>query len=272
MTTTTGLTNDQIRAVAPSVFATRPWEEVTSRYAFIPTSDVVEGLRREGFVPVSAGQSKTRLDARRGFTRHQIRFQADTMDHTSLRALGDLRLEVVLTNSHDGASCYTLEAGLLRLVCLNGLTVGAGTVSQVRVRHQGRVDKVIDATFEVVEGFPKVLERVQSWSGLCLHRSEQVSFAKAALELRWDTGQAPIAAEQSLVSRRWEDELPSLWNTFNTVQENLVKGGQRGRSAKTGRRLKTRSVTGLEDGSRLNRGLWTLAEEMARLVKGGSHI
>ena len=38
------MTLDQVRAAAPSVFADHPWEGVSERYAFIPTSSVVESL------------------------------------------------------------------------------------------------------------------------------------------------------------------------------------------------------------------------------------
>jgi hypothetical protein len=45
------LTNDQILEAAPSVFAVEAHESRSSRYAYIPTSDIVNGLRGEGFMP-----------------------------------------------------------------------------------------------------------------------------------------------------------------------------------------------------------------------------
>ncbi|MFZ8887334.1 MAG: DUF932 domain-containing protein, partial [Steroidobacteraceae bacterium] len=56
----------------------------------------------------------------------------------------------------------------------------------------------------------------------------------------------------------------TLWNTYNVIQENLLKGGQRGR-ATTGRRMTTRPVTGIQQDVKLNRALWSLAEKMADL-------
>ena len=41
------LTNDQIAKYAPSVLATDPHESRGERYAFIPTIEVLEGLRAE---------------------------------------------------------------------------------------------------------------------------------------------------------------------------------------------------------------------------------
>jgi len=54
-------------------------------------------------------------------------------------------------------------------------------------------------------------------------------------------------------------------NTTRTqVQENVIRGGQPGRSAQ-GRRLQTRPVGSIDRGVSLNRALWMLAEEMRKL-------
>ena len=48
--------NHQLRVLAPSVFAGNAHAKVSDRYAFIPTIDVVNGLRGEGWAPVFAGE------------------------------------------------------------------------------------------------------------------------------------------------------------------------------------------------------------------------
>ncbi len=62
------LLDEQIRALAPSVFALQPMPGVTSRYAFVPTAQLVARLRDAGWAPVSAVQQRVKLDARRGFS------------------------------------------------------------------------------------------------------------------------------------------------------------------------------------------------------------
>ena len=75
---------------------------------------------------------------------------------------------------------------------------------------------------------------------------------------------APVTAEQLIEARRPEDIGHSLWTTFQRVQENVIRGGQPGRSAQ-GRRLQTRPVGSIDRGVSLNRALWMLAEEMRKL-------
>ena len=68
------------------------------------------------------------------------------------------------------------------------------------------------------------------------------------------------------VMRRWRfsDRASDMWTTFSRVQENLIKGGLRGRN-KSGRSMTTRAMTGINQNVKLNRALWVLAEEMRKL-------
>jgi hypothetical protein len=240
---------------------------MSDRYTFIPTIQIVEKMRSEGFMPVAAIQSRTRIEGKQDFTKHLLRFRdMRNGEAPAIRTLGEVYPELVLTNSHDGASAYKLDAGLFRLVCLNGMVVSDGTVSQMNVRHTGSADGIIEASYTIVEEFPKVLDSVNEFGMLRLNAPQQRAFARAALDLRYDAGEAPVTAEQIVRPRRSADADATLWNTFNTVQENLVEGGLRGRNAQTSRRLRTRPVNGISENTRLNKALWTLTEEMCKLV------
>ena len=103
------LTLEQIRTKAPSVFAEVPYEKMSNKYNFFPTSKVVEGLMANGFVPMTAVQSRTRIEGKENFTRHMLRFR-----HSDLTQLtkGDEVPEIVITNSHDGTSAYRIALGI----------------------------------------------------------------------------------------------------------------------------------------------------------------
>jgi len=264
----TPLSNNQLMRQAPSVFATHPWEKMSDRYAFIPTIQIVDKMRMEGFQPFSATQSRTRIEGKQEFTKHVIRFR-DTRNGNVpvLRSLGSIYPELILTNAHDGGSAYKIEAGLFRLVCLNGLTVCDETISEMKVRHSGSVDGIIDASYEVVENFPKVLDSIEQFHALRLTAPQQNAYAEAALELRYEDEKPPVTTAQVLLPHRTDDIAPTLWNTFNVTQENLTGGGLRTRNETTGRRLRTRAVTGISESSRLNKALWTLTQKMQELAR-----
>lgn len=255
------LSNHQIAEYAPSVLATEPHSSRGERYTFIPTIDVVEGLRREGFAPYEVRQTRVRQADRRAFTRHMVRLR----HASSITSQGEVP-EIVLLNSHDGTSSYQLLAGIFRFVCSNGLIAG-DVMQDIRVRHSGNVvDDVIEGSFRVLDDVKHVEHRIDTYKSTELTMGEQQAFAEAALRLRYDE-QAPIESRRLLLPRRWEDNKPDLWSTFNIVQENMLKGGVAGRSA-SGRRVSTREVGGVNENVKLNRALWTLADQLAQIKTG----
>ena len=261
------LSLDSLRRYAPTLFAEAPHESRSARYAFISSAETVERLMSSGFVPVYAGQQRTRDAARRGFTKHLLRFQHP--DAPAVRELGDLRPEIVFQNGHDGTSAYRLSAGLFRLVCLNGMTVASATIGSISVQHSGKntADKVIDAAFEIVSEAPKMLDAVREWSGVTLAPAAISAFAVGGAALRWDFDaekhnvDAPIDPARLLQPRRYADAESNLWSVFNRVQENAVKGGIRGRS-ETGRRISSRAIASVTEDAKFNAALWSLADDV----------
>ena len=254
------LSDDQIRRVAPSIFADAPHESRSERYSYIPTATVLTELRKEGFQPFMVTQTRVRDEGRREHTKHMIRLR-----HAS-QINGAEANEIVLLNSHDGTSSYQMLAGMFRFVCSNGLVCG-DTVADVRVPHKGDVaGHVIEGAFEVLSGFERVKESRDLMRSITLDEGEAEVFARAALSLKYDDPDkpAPISESQILMPRRFDDRRPDLWSVFNRTQENLTKGGLHGRSA-NGRRQRTRPVQGIDSDVRLNRALWLLADGLRQL-------
>lgn len=258
------LSEQAIRQLAPSAFAEAAHISRSARYTYIPTSRIIDEMRNEGFSVVGASQSRSRDPGRRAHTKHLIRFAR--VDQ-GVSAVGDSIAQVCLINSHDGTSAYQLMAGLFRLVCLNGLIVSDGTVEALRVPHAGDVvGRVIEGSYEVMDGANRASEVAGEWRSLTLDPMEQHAFADAALRLRWEPSKAPITTGDVLQVRRQEDRPSDLWTTFNRTQEALLNGGQRTRN-ENGRRGTVRAIRGIEKNVALNRALWQLAENMAKIKK-----
>jgi hypothetical protein len=257
------LTNDEIARYAPSVLADHAHQDRAATYGFIPTIQTIEGLRQAGFLPYEVRQTRVRDQGKKEFTKHMVR----------LRAARDITVttnevpEIILLNSHDGTSSYQLMAGYFRFVCSNGLIAGS-VCDDIRIRHNKNVvDNVIDGCTRVLDNIQLADERIDAYKGINLTEAESTEFAKAALQLRWDDGAAPITPDSVLRAKRWEDRKPDLWTTFNRIQENMVRGGVRGHTT-TGKRTTTREVGGVNENVRLNKSLWTLADAMAQLKTG----
>ena len=281
------LTMDDLHRKAPSIFAQEPWEKMSEKYRFFPTSHVVEALMNNGFTPVSASQSKTRIEGKQNYTRHVVRFRHGDMMEKARSAIGERSThlhhiidtpalpevpEIVLMNSHDGTSSYRLMMGIFRLVCANGLIVKSCDIGEVRVRHSGDeslIDDVIEGSYEIIDEAPKVITQIEEWKSTVATIEQQQVFANAALELRGTS--LDVSPISLLSSRRSADSCDlngkrDVWKTMNVVQENLIRGGVQGRRS-NGERQRLRGVKSVDVDTKLNRALWTITEHFNSCVK-----
>jgi hypothetical protein len=262
------LSEDQMREAAPSIFAEGKHTSRSERYTYIPTIDVLRGLHREGFEPFMVAQGHSRIEGKTEYTKHMIRMRHHRNIGAQARAKPEAN-EIILINSHDGASSYQLLSGLFRFVCCNGLVIG-DVAHDIRIPHKGNIQgEVIEGAFRVLDDFAAVEQSTEAMKAIELKPEEERAFARAALALRYGDrtdGQppAPISAEQLIQVRRPEDQGNALWMCFQRIQEHLTRGGLPGRTAQ-GRRMRTREVASIDRNVALNRALWVLAEEMRRL-------
>jgi hypothetical protein len=260
---TIAISDEELQCLAPSIFASQPIEGVSDRYSFLPTSSILKGMRENGWVPVRADQQSVRTEARRGFQKHLIRFAR--IEHLETWQKNQVRPEVVLLNSRDKSSAYQLHCGLFRLVCSNGMVVADATFQRISIKHSGfNPDSVIEASFKVLGAVPDIMDKVQLFQDRILTDAERLALATGAVTYRWgDPSKAPINASMLLNARRYGDNAKDLWTTLNTVQENIIRGGQRDYSRRRpdGSRIpKSRAIKGIDEDMKLNKALWQMAE------------
>jgi hypothetical protein len=265
------LTHDQLHRTAPAIFANEPDHAVSDRYGFVPTINVVDALQGEGWYPVRAQQTNVRAPERQTTTRHMIRFRQDPDRQITV---GDSIAELVLTNSHDRSAAYRLDLGLFRLICSNGMVTPVGDLGGIRVRHGKQiVDEILEGSIQLSHQVPRLAEGVEAFQSTMIRRDEAQLFAEAALTLRYGEHwqrTSPIKPADVLEARRTEDAGNTLWQVFGRTQENLFKGGLRGRST-SGRATRTRAINSVTEDVRLNRALWKLTERFAQL-KGANLV
>ena len=263
-----GLSDEEIAHNAPAVFAEDKHASRSDRYTYIPTRELLGGLRNAGLVPFEVKQGGSRDEEKRGFTKHLIRLRKAGEVQQALM-LGGLYPEVSLLNSHDGTSAYVMDAALMRCVCLNGLMIPDGVISQVRVPHKGDViGDVIEGAYRVISEGPLSIELAGQMDATRLDRGEQLALADAARRLRWDEGEPQPEPVALLTTRRAADNTATVWGAFNAIQENLMRGGGGYHFRNERNEIKTRSsrpVRNIDGDRKLNTALWTLAENMRQL-------
>jgi hypothetical protein len=282
--------DDTLRTNYPTIFAERPHLSRSDRYEYIPTATVLSALKREGFQPTQVSVARVRspkqvsgngeavaaeLESRHGYEKHLIRLRRT--DAQPVREVGDVFPEIVLMNSHDGTSTYQLMAGIFRLVCSNGMIVKDNDFGSIRIPHKGRiVDNVLEASFKVLQQSTIGIEAAQRWSQLTLTDQQTNALAVGAHHIRFadsnDEVNTPIKPEQLLRVRRPIDNGNTLWQVFNRIQENALRGGltaQQSNVSGNGRArwITTREVKGIDGNVNFNSALWELGLTMETIAK-----
>jgi hypothetical protein len=262
------LTEDELFDLAPSIFATEGHESRSSRFAAIPTIDVLRKIAEEGFFPVGAKQSTARDPVKALYTKHLIRLRK--LDGT-VRKVGDSVFELMLKNANDGTARYNLMGGLWRIRCANSLVAHQKTIEEIAIRHTGDAAMgVLEASIKLLDQSERVMASAASWGRIDMDEPERLAFARKAHELRFEGKTYGVATavgpERLLEARRAGDKGGDLWTTFNVVQENLIKGGQEG-DGMDGKgkacRYKSRPVKSIDADVTMNTKLWGLADAWA---------
>ena len=177
------LSNEKLYEVAPTLFTQRAHGDVSEKYHFIPTIDVIEEIKAHNWHPVSVSQANVRDLEKEGFQQHCVRFRhfEDFLNPQ------DNAVELLLFNSHDRTKAFSISAGIFRFVCSNGLVISDSVFESYKIRHLGSKDNdVANAILKITAIKDKLLEKVNKLSSITLNEKEKQSFAKSTIPLRFE--------------------------------------------------------------------------------------
>ena len=274
---------ENMRYLAPAIFADTVKDTLTPRYAQLRTADVLPVLADHGFVPVQAAQKRSRKTSPE-HTQHMVAFAhrdslIDTYNADAQRG------EIILYNSHDGSGSIKLFAGAYRFICSNGIVAGDGYESRL-YHNQANVNSFELMLTNTVKRLPLLLDRIEQMRGIQLSRDAQWEMAKQSAMTRWDWTHIPELLADDVVVRgsyatggtvqslltphRIADGYDDAWTVFNRIQENVIRGGALIKSFTEknpdGSYRKARAVNSVAENVRVNRELWDIAENTLELA------
>lgn len=282
----TFLEPDRLRQLS-SVYAVHESPRASDKYNFFSTANILSMLMKQNWFPVIAQEQRVRTEGRVGFQKHMIRLRRKTESMNMLR-VGDLVPEIILSNSHDTSSAQHFMFGIWRFACLNGLFVSEAEFATIRIPHMGFTEEdVIDASYRIIEDAPRIMDKVNDYRAIELSSEERFAFAQSALVTKFANddetkvkeerglvviGDRSFDPQKLLLPRREADVKPTLWNTFNIIQEKFIKGNTYEQTSRinptTGRntiKTKVQGIHAIDETIRVNRGLWQLVELVREL-------
>ena len=247
------LTEDEIRQRCPLVFATSPTnDKVSEKYTVANTYTVIQDMEKLGWKVVRAAQRRATKKSSKRFSYHMVALQNPDIKITKQVDGGEEIVEcfpqIILTNSHDGLSCFQFRVGLYRCICSNGLVISDAELSEFKIRHiYYSFENLRAVVGRILEALPSKVERMSQMGNVLLSEDQKLDFAKKALSIRKGVKEEELQADEEtykdlLTPVRKEDEGDSLWNVYNVLQEKVIKGGYT--TAEEGKKArKVRKVT-----------------------------
>jgi hypothetical protein len=261
------MTLEELKKKVSFAFLSEPSRKVSTKYVHVPTSRVVEDLIALGWQPVNGAQRKAKVGKSSVFSKHMIKFQNPDIVIKGQNG-DDVYPQIILTNSHDGATSFKFMMGLYRVVCTNGLVVADEQFANFKMRHMGySFEDLQELVSKTVEELPNKVQVINQMKTTSLTIEQQKELALKAYLLRkgiaiGDEGSNvdDETLEAILEPRREQDKGDDLWLTFNRVQEAITQGGFM--AALTGAKVrKVRKIHSFEKDLKLNQELFQVALE-----------
>lgn len=255
------LTNEQLRELAPTLFTQEPHYEVSDKYHFIPTINIIEEIKSHNWYPMRVSQAGVKDEEKEGYQQHCVRFR----HFEDLLNPQENAVELLLFNSHDRTKSFSISAGIFRFVCANGLVVSESVYESYKIKHLGdRDNDVADAIRSITAIKPKLMAKINTLSSIQLSQLEKETFAKLSIPLRFEE-HLEINHQDLLIPHREEDCKDDLYTTLNIIQENLIRGNVSGVNKETARRFTSKEIKSITTDTQVNRGIWELAERIATI-------
>lgn len=255
------LSNEELKIQAPTLFTQEPHFDVSEKYHFIPTIDVIEEIKSHNWHPVSVSEAGVRDIQKEGYQQHCVRFR----HFEDLLNPSENAIELLLFNSHDRSKAFTISAGIFRFVCANGLVLSDSVFESYKIKHLGsRENDVARAVANITAIKPKLMDKIQKLESITLNENEKQSFAKSSIPLRFEN-HLEVDFNDLLILHREEDTKDDLYTTLNVIQENLIRGNISGINKDTGRRFTSKQISSISKDVEVNKGIWDIAERIASI-------
>lgn len=255
------LNNNELRSKAPTLFTNEPHFDVSDKYHFIPTIDVIEEIRLHNWYPVNVNVANVRDIEKEGFQQHCVRFR----HFEDLLNPKDNAVELLLFNSHDRSKAFSISAGIFRFVCANGLVISDSVFEAYKIKHLGERDNdVANAVANITSIKDKLIQKIEKLESITLNQNEKESFAKSSIPLRFEE-HLEINHKDLLIPHRMQDYKDDLYTVLNVIQENLIRGNVQGINKDTKRKFTSKEITSISKDTQVNKGLWDIAEKIAQI-------
>ena len=237
---------NSLRERVPAIFTKTPSPKVSNRYSFADSEYYLQK-----FIDADWTIHSARQVSKSEYAPHQV-----ILRNKDIATVGDLLPQLIFTNSHNGIKKMTMDTGIYRLVCSNGLVVPTSITQSLSIKHidlgDSTTDTIVNSFYEKI---PIIMNNIDRMRNKILTDDEIDNFTYNALQIRFINA-VGININDVVKPSRIEDYSDDLWTVFNVVQEKLIRGGIQLPSKRH-----SRPINNFVNDNDINTKLWQLAEQ-----------
>ena len=237
---------NSLRERVPAIFTKTPSPKVSNRYSFADSEYYLQK-----FIDADWTIHSARQVSKSEYAPHQV-----ILRNKDIATVGDLLPQLIFTNSHNGIKKMTMDTGIYRLVCSNGLVVPTSITQSLSIKHidlgDSTTDTIVNSFYEKI---PIIMNNIDRMRNKILTNDEIDNFTYNALQIRFINA-VGININDVVKPSRIEDYSNDLWTVFNVVQEKLIRGGIQLPSKRH-----SRPINNFVNDNDINTKLWQLAEQ-----------
>jgi hypothetical protein len=237
---------NSLRERVPAIFTKTPSPKVSNRYSFADSEYYLQK-----FIDADWTIHSARQVSKSEYAPHQV-----ILRNKDIATVGDLLPQLIFTNSHNGIKKMTMDTGIYRLVCSNGLVVPTSITQSLSIKHidlgDSTTDTIVNSFYEKI---PIIMNNIDRMRNKILTNDEIDNFTYNALQIRFINA-VGININDVVKPSRIEDYSDDLWTIFNVVQEKLIRGGIQLPSKRH-----SRPINNFVNDNDINTKLWQLAEQ-----------
>lgn len=232
-------------------------ESRSKNYQFQSSKLLVDQMENNGFTLKGTSFGQVRDKTKSGYQKHMMIFE-----RPDLKIDDNNNLQVLITNSHDGSNCLTLNLGIFRVICANGLVIG-DNLCEFKVKHQGNdfYEEVNENMYKIVAMAPEYAKQIRAMQQIELSTGQKLCLAQKIANLRLNK-YCFVNLNRMLEPNRKGDVKSDLWTITNVLQEKAIRGGiefTQARKTKTGNTLSictSQAIKSFQSKTELNKTIW----------------
>jgi len=195
---------------------------LSDKYKMLTTQETLKDFTDKGFFIDKVNKGKHYKEKSGEYAAHIVRLR-----HNDLK-IGNDYIEVVISNSYDGTIPFSINLGIFRLVCSNGMVVG-DSVYSASIKHIGQdfykqVNLYLNEALTKIDVLKLQVEKLKN-TELTVNQVKDLANKVFLERLKSVKNLKLIDLENSLVRERLDDLGNDAWTILNVVQEKILRGG-----------------------------------------------